>query len=55
MRVFAPCAVRAKSKFWYQMRKLNRLKKVNGQEIYVREVFEKSTNAVRNYGIVLRY
>ena len=37
------------------MRKLNRLKKVNGQEIYVREVFEKSLNAVRNYGIVLRY
>jgi len=37
------------------MRKLNRFKKVNGQEIYVREVFEKSTNAVRNYGVVLRY
>ena len=37
------------------MRKLKRLKKVNGQEIYVREVFEKSLNAVRNYGIVLRY
>lgn len=38
MKVWAPDAVCAKSKFWYFLRKLRRVKKANGQIIAVNEV-----------------
>ncbi len=39
----------------YQMKRLNKLRKINGEFIYCREIFEKNTTAVRNYGIVIKY
>jgi len=55
MRIFAPNAVRAQSRFWYQMKRLNKLKKANGEFIFCREVYEKGISAVHTYGIVIKY
>ena len=55
MRVFAKNDVLAKSKFWYFLKIQKRVKKANGEILFVSEIFEKSTNAVKNYGIVVRY
>ena len=37
------------------MKKLNRLKRANGQIISVNEIHEKSTRHVKTYGIALKY
>jgi large subunit ribosomal protein L18Ae len=39
MRIFANDAVRAKSKFWYFLRKLNKIKRANGEILSCTEVF----------------
>src|SRR5690348_13577220 len=38
MRLFAPNEVIAKSRFWYFMRKLKKVKKVNGEIVGINEV-----------------
>lgn len=38
MRIFATDEVRAKSKFWYFLRRLNKIKKANGQILSCSEV-----------------
>lgn len=38
MRIFAPDEVRAKSKFWYFLRRLNKIKKANGEILACSEV-----------------
>jgi large subunit ribosomal protein L18Ae len=38
MRIFANDAVRAKSKFWYYLRKMNKVKKVIGEVLSCHEV-----------------
>ena len=38
MRIFAPDEVAAKSRFWYFMKKLRKIKKTNGQLVYIAEV-----------------
>ena len=38
MRIFANDGVRAKSKFWYFLRKLNKIKKANGEILSCSEV-----------------
>jgi len=38
MRIFAADDVRAKSKFWYFLRRLNKIKKANGQILSCTEV-----------------
>ena len=38
MRIFAAYSVRAKSKFWYFLRRLNKIKKANGQILSCSEV-----------------
>merc|ERR1712196_713924 len=55
MKLFAPNAVIAKSKFWYFLSKLRRVKRANGQILSVNEIFEKRPKAVKNFGIWLRY
>lgn len=54
MRLFSPNDVIARSRFWYFMRQLNKLKAANGEILAVHEVKEKSTS-VKNYGVWLRY
>lgn len=55
MRIFAKDHVRAKSKFWYYMKTLKRVKKTKGEILCCEELVEEDTNQVRNYGIFLRY
>ena len=55
MRVFAGDEVLARSKFFYHMKALRRVKRANGEVLSVNEIFERKTNSVKNYGIVMRY
>ncbi len=55
MQLFASDAVRARSRFWYFLRKLQRIKKANGQIISVHEVRDQNPNIVKNYGVWIRY
>lgn len=55
IRVFARDPVLARSKFWYHMKRQYKVRKVQGEIVSTNEIFEKTTNSVKNYGIVLRY
>ena len=55
MRIFASDEIRAKSRFWYFTKRLNKIKSVNGEIVSVEEVKEKSTGHVKTYGITIRY
>ena len=55
MRVFAKNEVFAKSNFWYEMKRQNKLKKANGQILQVSEIFEKNQKSIKTYGIVCKY
>ncbi|KAH0462371.1 hypothetical protein IEQ34_009946 [Dendrobium chrysotoxum] len=55
MKLWATNEVRAKSKFWYFLRKLKKVKKSNGQVLAINEIFEKYPTKIKNYGIWLRY
>lgn len=41
--------------FWYEMKRQNKVRKCQGEIVSVSEIFEKNTNAVKVYGIVLKY
>ncbi|XP_030480082.2 large ribosomal subunit protein eL20y isoform X2 [Cannabis sativa] len=55
MKLWATNEVRAKSKFWYFLRKLKKVKKSNGQVLAINEIFEKNPTTIKNFGIWLRY
>merc|ERR1712147_153516 len=55
IRVFAKNAVIARSHFWYEMKRQNKVRKCQGEIVNVSEIFERRTSAVRNYGIVFKY
>ncbi|CAA2967237.1 60S ribosomal L18a [Olea europaea subsp. europaea] len=55
MKLWATNEVRAKSKFWYFLRKLKKVKKSNDQMLAFNEIFEKNPTTIKNYGIWLRY
>lgn len=55
MKIFAPNHVVAKSRYWYFMRKLRKVKKNNGEIIAVNEIIEKKPNVIKNFGIWVRY
>lgn len=55
MRIFAKDSVHAKSKFWYYLRKMNKIKKANGEVLAVSEIFERDPSTVKTYGIVVNY
>jgi large subunit ribosomal protein L18Ae len=55
IRVFAKNAVIARSHFWYEMKRQNKVRKCQGEIVSVSEIFEKNSNSVKNYGIVLKY
>merc|ERR1712224_11476 len=54
MKVWAVDEVCARSKFWYFIKRIKRVKKANGQIIAVNEIFEKDPTTVKNYGVRLR-
>merc|ERR1712031_150306 len=45
----------ARSRFWYFIRRLVKMKKANGEILSIKEIFEKKTEKVSKYGIWLRY
>merc|ERR1712012_721200 len=55
MRIFAPDAIVAKSRFWYFLRQLRKFKKTTGEIVSVEEIKEKKPLEVKNFGIWLRY
>ena len=55
MRLFAPDSVIARSRFWYYLSLLKKVKKANGEIVSVHEIFEKNANHVKNFGFWIRY
>merc|ERR1712098_170905 len=55
MRVFAPNDVVAKSRFWYFLMKLRKVKKSNGEVVSLNKIHEKRLLKVKNFGIWIRY
>ena len=55
MRIFAPNEVVAKSRYWYFMRQLKKVKKASGEILAVTPILEKRPLQVKNFGIWLRY
>merc|ERR1712198_35379 len=54
-RLFAPDHVVAKSRFWYFVSQLRKMKKAPGETVYCGLVHEKTPLKVKNFGIWLRY
>jgi len=55
MRIFAPNDVVAKSRFWYFLSKLRKVKKTNGEIVSLNQIHEKKPQKVKNFGIWIRY
>mmetsp|Transcript_44774 Transcript_44774/g.111469 ORF Transcript_44774/g.111469 Transcript_44774/m.111469 type:complete len:188 (-) Transcript_44774:175-738(-) len=55
MNLFAKNKVVARSRFWYFMSRMCRVKRANGQIISVSQIYEKSPLRVKNFGIWFRY
>lgn len=55
MRIFAPNTVVAKSRFWYFLTKLRRIKKAAGEIVSINQIFEKHPTKVKNFGVWIRY
>ncbi|KAJ9632041.1 60S ribosomal protein L20B [Taxawa tesnikishii (nom. ined.)] len=55
MRIFAVNEVVAKSRFWYFLTQLRKVKKANGEIVSLNEIHEKRPLKVKNFGIWLRY
>ncbi|KAI9841423.1 MAG: 60S ribosomal protein L20 [Sclerophora amabilis] len=55
MRIFAPNTVVAKSRFWYFLMKLRKVKKANGEIISLNVIHEKRPMKVKNFGVWIRY
>ncbi|EON69026.1 60S ribosomal protein L20 [Coniosporium apollinis CBS 100218] len=55
MRIFAPNDVVAKSRFWYFLGKLRKIKKANGEIVSLNQIHEKRPMKVKNFGIWIRY
>jgi large subunit ribosomal protein L18Ae len=55
MRIFAPNTVVAKSRFFYFICKLKKIKKTAGEIVSINQVHEKNPLKVKNFGIWIRY
>uniref|UniRef100_A0A2K6TZ07 Uncharacterized protein n=1 Tax=Saimiri boliviensis boliviensis TaxID=39432 RepID=A0A2K6TZ07_SAIBB len=55
MRIFAPNHIVAKSRFWYFVSQLKKMKKSSGEIVYCGQVFKKFPLRVKNFSIWLRY
>ncbi|KAJ7331247.1 60S ribosomal protein L18A [Desmophyllum pertusum] len=55
MRIFGPDEVVAKSKYWYFVAKLKKIKKTHGEVVSCRQIFEKKPLRIKNFGVWLRY
>ncbi|KAK9383017.1 60S ribosomal protein eL20 [Kockiozyma suomiensis] len=55
LSIFAPNTVVAKSRYWYFMKQLRKVKKSTGEIVSVKAISEKHPNKVKNFGIWIRY
>jgi large subunit ribosomal protein L18Ae len=55
MKIFAKNQVIAKSRFWYFMHQMRKMKKTTGEVLDVNEIVEKNNRYVKNYGIWIKY
>ena len=55
MTIYAPDTVTAKSRFWYFLRRLKKIKSAVGEVMDVHVVNEKRPGTIKNYGISVRY
>ncbi|KYK55897.1 putative 60S large subunit ribosomal protein [Drechmeria coniospora] len=55
MTIFAPNETVAKSRFWYFLRGLRKVKKATGEIVSVKTLHEKHPQKVKNFGVWLRY
>ncbi|KAI8994883.1 60S ribosomal protein L18ae [Pilobolus umbonatus] len=55
MRIFAPNDVVAKSRFWYFLKKLRKVKKAAGEIVSLNQISEKRPEQIKNFGIWIRY
>jgi large subunit ribosomal protein L18Ae len=55
MTIFAPNETVAKSRFWYFLRGLRKVKKATGEIVSVKELHEKHPLKVKNFGVWIRY
>merc|ERR1719411_2110116 len=55
MQIFAPNTVAAKSRFWYFVSFYKKVNKTAGEIVEIKEINEKHTGCVKNYGIWIRY
>lgn len=55
MRIFAPNEVVAKSRFFYFLCKLKKVKKAAGEIVSINEIHEKKPMKIKNFGVWIRY
>merc|ERR1712225_78818 len=55
MKLFTKNETQARSRFWYFIRRLVKMKKANAEILAIKEIFEKKPDKVSKYGIWLRY
>merc|ERR1712070_924943 len=55
IKLFSKNEANAKSRFWYFIRRVVKMKKAHGEILQIREIFEKHPSKVSNYGVWIRY
>merc|ERR1712080_334100 len=55
IKLFTKNETQARSRFWYFIRRLVKMKKANAEILSIREIFEKKPEEVTKYGLWLRY
>ena len=55
MAIFAENEVVAKSRYWYFLKQINKVKKASGEIISVTQLWEKKPEKIKNFGIWIRY
>merc|ERR1711981_1279105 len=55
IKLFTKNETQARSRFWYFIRRLVKMKKANAEILSIREIYEKKPDKVSKYGIWLRY
>merc|ERR1711975_195285 len=55
IKLFTRNETQARSRFWYFIRRLVKMKKANAEILSLHEIFEKKPDKVSKYGIWLRY
>ena len=55
MKIFAPNSIIAKSRFWYFLKKTQKVKKSAGELVSFKKIHSLKTNFIRNFGIWIKY